>query len=106
MAEKNKSKEEKNKISKEEIKNIAVLANLDVSGEVDKLSVMLSDTLDYIKTLEEVDTSNTEGTFQVTGLTNIFQDDSAGDSLKKEEALSNAHEDVNGLFSAKAVFDR
>lgn len=106
MSEKNISKEKGKIISKEEIKKIAVLANLDVSGEVDKLSVMLSDTLDYIKTLDEVDTSSTEGTFQVTGLTNIFQDDSPGDSLSKEEALSNAHEEINGLFSAKAVFDR
>lgn len=106
MIEKNITKEERKNISKEKIKNIAVLANLDVSGEVDKLSVMLSDTLDYIRTLEEVGTSNTEGTFQVTGLTNVFQDNSPGDSLSKEEALSNAHEAVNGLFSAKAVFDR
>jgi aspartyl/glutamyl-tRNA(Asn/Gln) amidotransferase C subunit len=97
---------EKSILSKEDIKNIASLANLDVSGDVDKLSIMLSDTLDYIKTLQEVDTSNTEETSQVTGLTNVFQDDSPGDSLKKEEALSNAHEEVNGLFSVKAVFDR
>lgn len=93
-------------ISKEEIKKLAKLADLDVSGQVDKLSDALSDTLDYVKTLQELDTSNTEGTFQVTGLTNIFQDDSEGDYLSKEDALSNAHEEINGLFSTKAVFNR
>ena len=93
-------------ISKEEIKKLAELADLDVFGQVDKLSDALSDTLDYVKTLQELDTSNTEGTFQVTGLTNIFQDDSEGDYLSKEDVLSNAHEEINGLFSTKAVFNR
>lgn len=96
----------KNIISKEEVKKLAVLSNLDVSGQADRLSDLLSDTLDYIKTLEELDTSKTDETFQVTGLKNVFQDDSKGDSLTKEEALSNAHSEVNGLFSTKAVFER
>lgn len=93
-------------ISKEEIKKLAELADLDVFGQVDKLSDALSDTLDYVKTLQELDTSNTEETFQVTGLTNVFQDDSEGDYLSKEDVLSNAHEEINGLFSTKAVFNR
>lgn len=93
-------------ISKEEVKNLAILANLDVSGQAEKLSDMLSDTIDYVKTLNELDTSNVSETFQVTGLTNVFQDDSKGDSLSKEECLSNANEESNGLFSTKAVFDR
>ncbi|MBW6441603.1 aspartyl/glutamyl-tRNA amidotransferase subunit C [Patescibacteria group bacterium] len=94
------------KISKEEISNLAILSDLDVKGEVEKLSNILSDTLDYIKTLNELDTSEVEETFQVTGLTNIYQDGSEVDSLTKEDALSNAKQEVNGLFSAKAVFNR
>ncbi len=96
----------KNIISKEETKKLAELANLDISGQADKLAEILSDTLDYVKTLEELDTSNVEETFQVTGLTNVFQGDEKSDSLNKDEALSNAHEEINGLFSTKAVFDR
>ena len=96
----------KNTISKEETKKLAGLANLDISGQGDKLAEILSDTLDYVKTLEELDTSNVEETFQVTGLNNVFQGDEKSDSLTKDEALSNAHEEINGLFSTKAVFDR
>lgn len=96
----------KNTISKEETKKLAELANLDISGQKDKLAEILSDTLDYVKTLEELDTSNVDETFQVTGLTNVFQGDEKSDSLNKDEALSNAHEEINGLFSTKAVFDR
>jgi len=45
-------------ISKEEVKKIADLANLDISGDAEKLASLLSDTLDYIQTLKELDTSN------------------------------------------------
>lgn len=93
-------------ISKEEVKKIADLANLDISGEVDRLSSLLSDTLGYIQTLKELDTTNVEETFQVTGLTSVFQDDSEVDSLTKEEALSNASDSYKGLFSTKPVFKR
>lgn len=93
-------------ISKEEVKKIADLANLDVSGEADKLANLLSDTIGYIQTLKELDTSNVEETFQVTGLTGVFQDGSDSDSLTKEEALSNSSNNYNGLFSTKPVFKR
>ena len=93
-------------ISKEEVKKIADLANLDISGDAEKLASLLSDTLGYIQTLKELDTSNVEETFQVTGLTGVFQDDSDPDSLTKEEALSNASDNYKGLFSTKPVFKR
>lgn len=96
----------KNLISKDEVKKLAELANLDVSGEADKLSELLSDTLDYVKTLDELDTSNVQETFQVTGLTNAFQNGEKADSLTKEECLSNAKDEVDGLFASKAVFER
>ncbi|HOD01442.1 MAG TPA: Asp-tRNA(Asn)/Glu-tRNA(Gln) amidotransferase subunit GatC [bacterium] len=93
-------------ISKEEIRELAVLANLEISKEEERLSEALSETLDYVKVLGELDTSGVGETFQITGLSNIFQDDSRSDSLSKEEALFNAHSEVNGLFSTKAVFNR
>ena len=93
-------------ISKEEVKKIADLANLDISGEVDRLASLLSNTLGYIQTLKELDTTNVEETFQVTGLTSVFQDDTEADSLTKEEALSNASDRYKGLFSTKPVFKR
>jgi aspartyl/glutamyl-tRNA(Asn/Gln) amidotransferase C subunit len=96
-----------NIISKEEVKKIAELSNLDVSGQEEKLSKMLSETLGYIKNLNELDTTNTPVTYQVTGLTNVFQkDEDKPQTLIKEEAFSNAHEERDGLFATKAVFDR
>ena len=95
-----------NKISKDEIKKLGELSGLDVSGQADKLSNILSDTLEYINTLEELDTSSVEETFQVTGLKNVFQNKNLNSGISREEALSNANKEVSGLFSTKAVFKK
>ena len=95
-------------ISKEEIKKLSILSNLEVSNSQEgKLADMLSDTLSYVKTLDELNTVETRETFQVTGLSNIFQEDKQEkSSLSKEKALQNAREVVDGLICTKAVFDR
>jgi aspartyl-tRNA(Asn)/glutamyl-tRNA(Gln) amidotransferase subunit C len=94
-------------ISKEEIEHIAELAQLDVKGEEEKFSELLSDTLDYINVLDALDTKQVEPTFQVTQLKNVFQEgDSQKATLTKKEALSNASEAIDGLFATEAVFER
>lgn len=96
-----------NIISKDEVEKIAELSNLDVHGQEDKLSKMLSETVKYVENLNELNTSNTPITYQVTGLTNVFQNvEGKSQTLTKKEALSNAKEEKDGLFSTKAVFDR
>ncbi|MBU1133174.1 MAG: Asp-tRNA(Asn)/Glu-tRNA(Gln) amidotransferase subunit GatC [Patescibacteria group bacterium] len=97
----------KNIISKEEVKKIAELSELEVSGEEEKFSELLSDTISYVEILNELDTSNTSETYQVTGLTNIFQKGSENTvTLTQEEALENADMEEKGLFVTDPVFDR
>jgi aspartyl/glutamyl-tRNA(Asn/Gln) amidotransferase C subunit len=94
-------------ITKEEVKKVAELAQLDVSGDEEKFADLLSDTLEYIKVLSELDTENVEETYQVTGLKNVFKVGKENyATVTKEEALSNAHEVVDGLVVTKAVFNR
>lgn len=95
-----------NNITKEDVLKIATLAKLDVTGDEERLAQMFSETLDYIEILNELDTSNTPETFQVTGLTNVFQDGNQTVTLTKEEVLSNAPEVIDGLISNKGVFNR
>lgn len=93
-------------ISTEEVEYIAKLSNLSLSkSEIEEFSKLLTDTLSYIDVLEELDTSNVVGTYQVTGLTNVFQTDNNA-TLTHEEALSNANKEINGMFVTDAVFDR
>lgn len=94
------------KISVEEVKRMAILSNLDVSGQEEKLVLLFSDTLKHLEVLDELDTSEVSETNQVTGLTNVFQDEKNFKTLTTKEALSNAKEQSNGLFATKAVFER
>lgn len=97
---------EDRKISIEQVKKIAGMCKIDIAGDEERFSKLLSDTLDYIKILDELDTSKVGETFQVTGLTNVFQDGSQKATLPREEALKNAKEIVNSLIATKGVFDR
>lgn len=66
----------KDMISEEQVKHVAKLARLKLKDdEVKKFSGQLGDVLDYMKVLEEADTSDIEETSQVTGLTNVKQSD-------------------------------
>ncbi|PIR92741.1 Asp-tRNA(Asn)/Glu-tRNA(Gln) amidotransferase GatCAB subunit C [Candidatus Falkowbacteria bacterium CG10_big_fil_rev_8_21_14_0_10_44_15] len=66
------------KLSKQEIQHIADLARLELTDEeLEKYGSQLSDVLNYIDQLKEVDTSNIEPTAQVTGMENIMRADEA-----------------------------
>ncbi len=93
-------------ISIDEVKKIAEMSKLDISGNEEKFSKLLSDTLDYVKILDELDTSKVKETFQVTGLKNVFQDGSQTVTLSKEEALKNVKNIEKDLVVTKGVFER
>ncbi len=92
------------RITVEEVKKIAKLAKMNVSGQEEKFAELFTDTLTKIQDLNEVDTKDVAETFQVTGLTNIFQDKPKENTLTKKEALSNSKNTIKGLFSTKGVF--
>ncbi len=95
-------------ISKEQVLHLAQLCNLTLTDdEIARLSKMLTETLDYVNVLDELDTSSVSETFQVTGLTNVFQNpNDPATTLTKDAALSNAKEVIKGMFATKGVFER
>lgn len=89
------------------VSHIAKLANLSLKEEEkEKFEKQLSSILDYVKKLEEVDTSKVEPTPQVTGLENITREDQTIPSLSQEEALSNAKNKHNGFFKVKTILEK
>ncbi|OGC56680.1 hypothetical protein A2425_01545 [candidate division WWE3 bacterium RIFOXYC1_FULL_42_17] len=94
------------KITIEEVKKIAQMSKLNIEGDEEKFSQLLSQTLEYIKILDELDTSKVSETFQVTGLTNVYQDGSQKVTLSREDALKNVKEIIRNLVATKGVFDR
>jgi len=95
-------------ITKEDLNHIAKLSNLPLrDGEDEVFSQLLSDTISYVKVLEELDTSNVNETYQVTGLVNVYQkEDENVATLSQEDALKNANSVEKGLMVTKGVFDR
>jgi aspartyl-tRNA(Asn)/glutamyl-tRNA(Gln) amidotransferase subunit C len=101
-----------------DVTHVAKLANLSLSPEEEKkFETQLSEVLDMVGKLNEVDTTGIEETSQVTGLENVTREDVPAESLKQEEALSNAsparnasQRDAggaqhNGLFMVEGIFD-
>ncbi len=67
-------------ITTDDVRHLAQLSNVQVSdGEIESLRGDLSNILDYINQLKDVDTTGVEPTYQVTGLENVTRDDDIDD---------------------------
>lgn len=94
------------KLSADQVKHVAKLANLPLSEEeVEKYSQQLSGIVEYIEKINQADTKDVEATFNVTGLSDVTRQDEAGNSLSQEEALQNGSKIQDGYFVTKGVFD-
>ncbi len=88
------------------VPHVAKLANLTLTNnEEKKFEEQLSEVLDYVKKLDEVDTTGIESTSQVTGLENVMREDIADSSLPQVAALRNAKTVQNGFFQVKGILD-
>ena len=95
-------------ISKEEVKNIAQLARIEIAeDQLEKYQKELSAILDYVETLNKADTSNVEPLMQVTGLVNsVREDESRGIEYKPEFLIGQAPESKNNLVRVKAILKK
>lgn len=96
----------KQKLTIDEVKHVAKLANLPLSDEeIALFLVQLSAILDLVSKLQKVNTKGVKETSQVTGLENIFREDEIDNErlLAQEEALVNAKETQNGFFKVPKI---
>ena len=93
-------------LTHEEVQHVAQLAALRLSpDELEKMRAQLSNILDYIDMLKEVDVSDVPPTAQVTELLNVMRADEVRPSLPREDVLANAPDQQDGMFRVKAIFD-
>lgn len=93
-------------INKDEVKYIADLASLKLSEEeVDKFSKQLSDILDYVEKLDELDTEDIVPTAYTIPVKNILREDKVEESLDLEKVLQNAPEKINNQFRVPKIMD-
>jgi aspartyl-tRNA(Asn)/glutamyl-tRNA(Gln) amidotransferase subunit C len=92
------------KIQKEDIVHVADLARLELSdGDLDTFATQVSQILDYVDTLEQVDTTGVPPTSHAIELTNAFRDDEVKAHLDRDKALANAPEKETGAFVVPKV---
>lgn len=63
-------------ITSDDVRHLAQLSSLQLSDEeINNLQADLGNILNYIDQLSSLDTSNVQPTYQVTGLENVWRDD-------------------------------
>ncbi len=81
----------KNKISDETIEYVGILAKLELSEtEKQNAKADMEKMLDYIDTLNELDTSRVEPMSHVFPVNNVFREDVVTNENHMEETLANA----------------
>lgn len=94
------------KISKEEIEHIAVLARLSLPEEEKELfGSQLSNILDYMEKLNELDTKGIEPTSHVLTLSNVMRDDIPMPSIPKKDALLNAPDHTEKFYRVPKIIE-
>ncbi|MCG6973029.1 MAG: Asp-tRNA(Asn)/Glu-tRNA(Gln) amidotransferase subunit GatC [Desulfobacterales bacterium] len=92
------------KISKEEVIYVADLARLEVDDQlVDKLAEQLGTILEYMETLESVDTKGVRPTSHAISMTNAFREDEEAQIFNRDSALANAPDKEDGNFIVPKV---
>ncbi len=92
------------KITREEVIHVANLARLDVDEAlIDKFAKQIGMILEYIDTLNRVDTKGVTPTSHAISLTNAFREDDVKEDFDKDAALANAPEKEDGNFLVPKV---
>ena len=81
----------KNKVSEQEVKKIAELSRLSLSSdELEKRTEDMNNILNYMDTLNEIDTEDVEELYNVNDMNNSLREDSFYTSLDKKDVLKNS----------------
>lgn len=88
------------KITEETVQYVANLAKLSVSEEEKKkVAVELDRILDYIETMNGLDTEGIEPMSHVFPVKNVFREDVVVNGNNREQLLSNAPKKKDGCFA-------
>ncbi len=95
-----------NFISDETIEYVGILAKLELSDEEkEQAKKDMANMLDYIDTLNELDTSGVEPMSHVFPVENVFREDVVTNGDTRDEILKNAPESKEGAFVVPKTFD-
>ena len=93
-------------LSVDDVRYIAALARLRFSEEEEHhLAEQMSEILDYMDKLNELDTTDVSPMSHVLDLYNVFREDAARQRITPEEALRNAPDADSDYFRVPKVID-
>ncbi|MEX2601050.1 MAG: Asp-tRNA(Asn)/Glu-tRNA(Gln) amidotransferase subunit GatC [Balneolaceae bacterium] len=93
-------------VTNDDVQYVANLARLQLSDEeTERLKKDMNRILDYMETLNELDTSGIEPLEHVTDMSVSFRKDEALDPLSHEEALKNAPDADSDYFRVPRVIE-
>ena len=94
------------KVTREDVEHVALLSRLSIDEkDMDKNIQELSDFLEYVDRLQQVDTENVAPTAHVLPIQNVFREDVVKPSLDRDLALSNAPEQEDGYFRVPKIVE-
>ena len=89
-----------------DVRYTAKLARLHLSEEeIAKFQAQLSQVLEYVEKLEQVNVEGVEPTAHANAVFNVFRRDEARDFFTQTEALANAPRQADGLFIVPKVIE-
>lgn len=93
-------------LSREEVRHVAQLARLDFSDdEEQRMAEEMSQILDYVEKLDELDTSGVPPMSHVLDVTNVFRADEIESRIDREQALEPAPKTDDGYFQVPQVIE-
>lgn len=96
-----------NIISDETIEYVGILAKLELSEEEkEQAKKDMANMLDYIDTLNELDTSGVEPMSHVFPVHNVFREDVVTNGDESDKTLQNAPEEKDNMFVVPRTFDK
>lgn len=95
-----------NVISDETIEYVGILAKLELSDEErEQAKSDMGRMLDYIDKLGELDTAEVEPMSHVFPVQNVFREDVVTNGNDREQLLSNAPQEKDGMFMVPRTFE-
>ena len=94
------------KITKDEVLYVADLARLDLDeNSINRFADQIGNILEYVNTLNSVDTEGIVPTSHAIFLSNAFREDEVKESIGADKALANAPEKEDGHFIVPKVIN-
>ena len=94
------------KIDEEQVRRVALLSRLELSDEeVAQFSVQLSDIVEYIEKLNELNTDNVQPLAHCLPVHNVLREDVPRPSLTNDQALANAPQRQDEYFKVPKILD-